>query len=173
MEIYLSYWSHRPSISTSFDFAIPHIHLRLAQLFLFHLQRQNSRFVFLRKYELVRSIFHLHLLLLLLNLTSILMLLDISYLIITIITIILLSRHIFGAHPAMIADVRWQVHQDYLLVGCEDGTVSIWEVPILSIPFFLSIYNQPMPFPLFFLFVNKHLISHIDEYRSIGKKGCG
>jgi hypothetical protein len=37
-------------------------------------------------------------------------------------------KHIFGVHSSFISRVKWQVEQDYLLVECEDGSVSIWEM---------------------------------------------
>eukprot|EP01114_Cavostelium_apophysatum_P014603 TRINITY_DN3823_c0_g1_i3.p1 TRINITY_DN3823_c0_g1~~TRINITY_DN3823_c0_g1_i3.p1 ORF type:complete len:1445 (-),score=432.44 TRINITY_DN3823_c0_g1_i3:36-4370(-) len=37
-------------------------------------------------------------------------------------------KHVFGAHSTFISRVKWQVEQDYLLVECVDGSVSIWEM---------------------------------------------
>eukprot|EP01125_Pyxidicula_operculata_P017167 TRINITY_DN5990_c0_g1_i2.p1 TRINITY_DN5990_c0_g1~~TRINITY_DN5990_c0_g1_i2.p1 ORF type:complete len:1203 (+),score=204.53 TRINITY_DN5990_c0_g1_i2:24-3632(+) len=37
-------------------------------------------------------------------------------------------RRVFGPHNAEIIDVRWQWEQDYLIVCCSDGSVSIWEM---------------------------------------------
>eukprot|EP01130_Rhizamoeba_saxonica_P012891 TRINITY_DN5476_c0_g2_i1.p1 TRINITY_DN5476_c0_g2~~TRINITY_DN5476_c0_g2_i1.p1 ORF type:complete len:1128 (-),score=210.08 TRINITY_DN5476_c0_g2_i1:80-3022(-) len=36
--------------------------------------------------------------------------------------------HVFGAHPAPIETVKWNLDQDYLIVKCIDGGVSIWEM---------------------------------------------
>lgn len=37
-------------------------------------------------------------------------------------------KHIFGAHANYILHVNWNLEQDYLIVQCEDGSVSIWEL---------------------------------------------
>lgn len=34
----------------------------------------------------------------------------------------------FGPHPSRISNVKWRPDQDYLLVMCEDGVLSIWEM---------------------------------------------
>lgn len=36
--------------------------------------------------------------------------------------------HVFGGHPAQIRDVGWRAEQDYIIVQCEDGSVSVWEI---------------------------------------------
>lgn len=38
------------------------------------------------------------------------------------------SMHMFGGHQAQIRDVGWRPEQDYIIVQCEDGSVSVWEV---------------------------------------------
>ena len=38
------------------------------------------------------------------------------------------SIHVFGGHPAQIRDIGWRAEQDYIIVQCEDGSVSVWEV---------------------------------------------
>lgn len=38
------------------------------------------------------------------------------------------SKHIFGGHSGQICAVRWRFDQDLLIVGCTDGSVSIWDI---------------------------------------------
>ncbi|KAH3732233.1 WD repeat protein 7 [Pelomyxa schiedti] len=37
-------------------------------------------------------------------------------------------QHWFYGHPAPIVGIYWNVYQDYLLIACSDGTLSIWEM---------------------------------------------
>jgi len=37
-------------------------------------------------------------------------------------------KHIFGPHATFVSKVKWQVEQDYMLVECVDGSVSLWEM---------------------------------------------
>ncbi|PRP73963.1 WD40 repeat-containing protein [Planoprotostelium fungivorum] len=37
-------------------------------------------------------------------------------------------QHVYGVHSSFITNVKWQIVQDYLIVECDDGSVSIWEM---------------------------------------------
>eukprot|EP01117_Protostelium_nocturnum_P009691 TRINITY_DN3461_c0_g1_i1.p1 TRINITY_DN3461_c0_g1~~TRINITY_DN3461_c0_g1_i1.p1 ORF type:complete len:1249 (-),score=384.08 TRINITY_DN3461_c0_g1_i1:37-3783(-) len=37
-------------------------------------------------------------------------------------------QHVYGVHPSFISNVKWQMTQDYLVVECDDGSVSVWEM---------------------------------------------